>query len=184
MRIRIDYTWRVIATLITGAVFAAFIYLNTIKINHSWIALTDDTVAAFLTVAAMAGGIGLGFERIRSRGDGKAWGIGRWFWSLSALSIVLTGSRLGIEKPWRRWNLGNDVVKGIITFVFNELQSNIHELSVYFLVFFLASRLARFPRDAAPDFREWSGRAFGCLVIVWGAALTLISVLRAGIPRE
>ena len=177
MRIRIDHTWRVIATLITGAVFAVFIYVYPIKIYNSWLALADDAVVAMLAVAAMAGGSGLGVERIRSRGDGKAWGIGRWFWSLSAMSIVLTGGRLVVERPWRRWNLEDKAVKSIIRISFYYIKNNIHELFFYLLIFFLASLLARFPRDAAPDFREWSGRAFGCLVIVWGAAYSLIIAL-------
>ena len=180
MRIRINHTWQVIATLIAGAVFAVFIFLYPTKMYNSWVALSDDAIVASLAVAAMAGGAGLGVERIRSRGDVKAWGIGRWSWSLSALSIALAVGRFVIARPWQGRNLGDEIVEGIIRMAFNQIQDNIHDLSIHLCVFLLASMLARFPRDAAPDFREWSGRAFGCLVIAWGAAFSLITALSAG----
>lgn len=177
MQIRLATAWEVLGTLLVGTSLSVYVRRFSIKLKDSRIDLADDTVATFLAVAAMAGGIGLGLERARRRDDGRAWGVGRWCWSLSALATALTGVRLIVERPWRRWNLEGKDLEGVTRFAVDSVSNNFTNLGFYFAAFFLISGLAGFPRDAAPDLREWSGRGFGGLVIFWEVADSLITAM-------
>lgn len=177
MRFRFSRTGEVIATLMAGATYAISIHLIDMRPSDSWITQADEVVVAFLAVASFAEGLALSIESIRTRGQTKVWGIGRWFWTLSGLSMVLAGARFIVERPWLKWGLEGEILRLIVRLSFNGASEAIHRLSLYFLVFFLVSWLAQYPRDSAPDFREWTGRVFGGLVILWEATVAMASVI-------
>jgi hypothetical protein len=46
------------------------------------------------------------------------------------------------------------------------------------IAFLVTARIARWPRDPAPDFREWTGLVFAGLLVIRYAALQLSMIVQ------
>jgi hypothetical protein len=138
-----------------------------------------ELVAAFLTGISLVMGLRLWVEASRPR-EHRLWGIGRWAWSLSAASIVLHVAWMAVEAPsiiYRREHrmITHDELGSLV------VTSAVWPMDVFpglLIAFLITARIARWPRDPDPDYREWTGRAFAGLLVIRYAALQLSMILQ------
>jgi hypothetical protein len=148
-----------------GTQYTVFTYLNL--------------VAAFLAGIALVMGSRLWFEASRHY-EHRAWGIGRWTWSLSVTAIVLHVAWTTIAAPSTIYRREHRVITQ------HELGSTFVASAVWpmdvfpglLIPFLVTARIARWPRDPAPDFREWTGLVFAGLLVIRYAALQLSMIVQ------
>lgn len=135
--------------------------------------------AAFLAGISLVMGLRLWVEAIRPH-EHRVWGIGRWTWSLSAASIMLHVARMAVAAPSTIYRREQRII------TYNELNSSvisaaewpINVLPGFLIAFLITARIARWPRDPAPDYREWTGLAFASLLIIHFAASQIAMILQ------
>jgi hypothetical protein len=173
MRLSLANCLELVATLVVGMALSRFYYDMT-EYNDQMLSTSKsiDLIGSFLAGISLAGGSGLGIESSRSRNREKAWGIGRWALSLSAMSIVLACIWMAIEAPLFVYRMEHRLITfdkfADIVFVSVPVNS-LHSVPGFLIAFLMTSRLAHRPRDTAVDYREWSGRTLFTLLVVWEA---------------
>jgi hypothetical protein len=122
-------------------------------------------------------GLALAVERARGRGP-RAWDVGRWTWSMAALYAVfkvsfdLVDKVLAIVLATRRgpsWNIFAYHLSFRLSTVFAE-----GHFACALTAVLVTLRLSRTPVAAVADAREWTGRAFAVIVLVWTVTSVLI----------
>ena len=135
--------------------------------------------AAFLAGIALVMGPRLWLEASRDY-EHRVWGVGRWTWSLSATAIVLHVAWMAIAAPstiYRREHRMITQHELGSTFV----ASAVWPMDVFpglLIAFLITARIARWPRDPAPDFREWAGLVFAGLLVIRYGALQLSMIVQ------
>lgn len=126
-------------------------------------------VEPFLSGTALAGGIGLWWERRRRRSP-VAWGVGRWTWSVAALAAAFEASMVPMNAASSWWRLGRSgffpwaalrYVRSSMLMTFSGL------VGWAFAAAWVASRITGCPIDPAPDGRERAGRIFLVAIVAW-----------------
>jgi hypothetical protein len=128
-----------------------------------------------LAAITMVEGVILLVERLRRKGP-AVWGLGRWTWSVAALYIplylgfqtlvaIVQGGRRGARLPASR-DLANIAMRSADLF---------RSRFVWALVAgWIAIKLSRWPIGSEADAREWSGRLFATLLVVWALGLGVL----------
>jgi hypothetical protein len=109
---------------------------------------------------ALVGLVGLVVEVARRRAP-ERWGLGRWTWAVVGVSIVavhLVGMVKGVREGM--------FYLGFPWIYFYGIQPAWSYLGLALVSVWIATRMARLPRDPKPDAREWAGRVYGGLVTV------------------
>jgi hypothetical protein len=138
-----------------------------------------ELVAAFLGGISLVMGLVLWVEASRPHAH-RVWGIGRWIWSLSATSIVLPVAWMAVMAPSITYLRQHTMITPA------DLESNFVMLVVWsmnvfpglLIAFLFTACIAGWPRDPAPDHREWTGLAFGGLLVIHHTALQLLMILQ------
>ena len=180
MRIRLTNIMELVAGLAVGLAFARFDYTDGLVHSEPILMYYNDLLVDVLAGVAAVAGVGLGVEATRSRGRGRPWGVGRWIWALSAISLVVCGAGTAITQSISQYTEYNQIKFGhfLIVVTFRVAVGSSTSNLVAFLVAFLITRMAtRWPRDVAADYREWSGRVFGVLLIVWRAVIYVYALM-------
>ena len=171
-----------VIVLAVGAAFARDQLSNPLIRNRlsfapgsEWVRLIGGSTVSGM---ALAGGVCLLFEARRRRPP-SSWGIGRWIWSISAVSVVLsvgfnlaTGLIYQLQatgRPPAAWYLLNRF-RGFVGIALSE------EFVWALTALCFTSWLARSPADPRPDAREWAGRVFGSLVVATTLATRALQV--------
>jgi hypothetical protein len=124
-------------------------------------------VGAALTGVALIEGLAVWFEAAR-RGGPPAWGFGRATWSIaggaSLFYVVFNGLREAIEDSG--WNPPLRFLRDLMLHMRFDTDYPVWRLMPWCLpAIYLTFRLAGWPRDLAPDGREWAGRVYAILVV-------------------
>lgn len=139
----------------------------------------DLLVDAFAGFAVAAGG-GLGVERLRSRGAAKGWGIGRWTLALSAAAFLLGGITTAATQAIHQYTQYGEIrfVDHLLVVTFEiAVESSSGSLVGFLIVFLLTGLLAPSQGREVADYREWSGRVFGGLLIAWRTVIYVYALL-------
>jgi hypothetical protein len=178
MRLKLVNVLELVVGLAVGMALARFTHdlSGTTQYNiFSYLRLT----AAFLAGISLVMGLRLWVEAIRPH-EHRVWGIGRWTWSLSAASIMLHVAWMAVAAPSTIYRREHRII------TYNELKSFVISAAVWpmdvfpglLIAFLITARIARWPRDSAPDYREWTGLAFAGLLIIHYAASQLAMILQ------
>jgi hypothetical protein len=126
---------------------------------------------SFPTGVALAGLLGLGIEVARKRSP-AIWGFGRWTWSVAGLYFLLNSafSVLVAAASNAYHGVPIHIVPLILRWLpwYGALQWG--RIAWGLVAIGITRRLARVPPDPAPDAREWAGRIFAVLIVVWAVA--------------
>ena len=179
MRIRIVNMIELIVALAVGMAFVRFDDPNATWNSTPILMYVNDVIVDFLAGCALVSGIGLVVESIRSRGRGGPWGVGRWAWALSAIGFMVGGGSTAISLPISEYAQNSRLYMDFTVKVIfaTAVSSSTSDFVRFLVIFLLTSRLARLPRDAAPDYREWSGRIFGGFLFIWEAVVYIHGII-------
>lgn len=171
MRKRLAVALEPAMILIAGLMVAGYgcwisIGSQTTQSMLEWIA---ELVGAFLVGVSLAGGVALGVEIVRRRGERVPWGVGRWMWALSAVAIGSVAMNAAIETPLIRKRMYNDPtdLDTLIALVYDKLSWSLGDISLYLAAFLLARSLARHSIAAVRDGREMGGWVLAVAFIAW-----------------
>jgi hypothetical protein len=185
MRVRLGYALELVVVLAAGMGLArwaasspwAKAYLNRGDLGRRVQFLVEPILAGI----ALAGGLGTWLEAARRRSP-PTWDIGRWCWSVTALTVLLYSvaeSTMQMAVLWKRQ--GHPDVKVAIAYAQNSVLTAFYPQTCWVLAAALiTSRIASQPRVPAPDAREWAGRVFLALLVTWGVTYRLIAVIISG----
>ncbi len=168
-----------VAALIAGFVFARFSYFQglvyTSQITAERLA---STYGGFVVGITLVGGLGLAVEIICRWGKGGVWGLGRWIWSLSALSIALLLIETSIDTPLYRtkWLGQPTSFHSLLGFFHNDLTFSLGRICLHLSAFLVVSSLVRSPGSGVADAREWAGRALGVALLTWWVGAGMIEM--------
>jgi hypothetical protein len=138
-----------------------------------------EFVSAFMAGISLVMGLRLWFEARRPQ-EYRVWGIGRWTWSLCASSIVLHVALRAVSAPLIMYRRNHRIIMHNEwgTIFWTSVLWPMEAFPELLLAFLITARIARWPRDPAPDYREWTGRAFAGLLVIRYAVLELSMILQ------
>jgi hypothetical protein len=117
-------------------------------------------------------GVAVWVEAVRLR-PARVWGIGRLTWSLALVFLMLASVEhaVWLVARYRQGGSQDGDLGTILRFWWEWSQTEGIRIVASQLPLFLGALLvtglaARWPRDPAPDAREWSGRAFLGVIMV------------------
>jgi len=129
----------------------------------------QDGADSILAGVALVEGLAVLIERVRGKSP-SPWGPGRWVWCLAAtylalgmLDLVRDNVAAGLTRTYSSDPLWSDVLECVRG---KYGQFLIPSFGWFLLALFLTSMAARRENSAAPDGREWYGRAYAALVVV------------------
>jgi hypothetical protein len=182
MRIRLGYALELVLVLAVGMALARWSAHSMVAAGYyrSGVVRQFQLFAEpFLAGAALAGGLGTWLEAARRRSP-PIWGIGRWSWSVTALTVLLYSAVESTVQMAVRWKkFGHPDVKAALGQVQGQcILTMFYPQTCWVLAAaWLTSRICGQPRDLAPDAREWAGRVFLALVVMWGIAYNVFAVI-------
>lgn len=167
---KLSYVAELIAELAVGMLLVRSVYDALgygVEVGPNVYILRDYLVVfgpVFLAGVSVAGGVGLALESVRGRSPDR-WGAGRCMWSIAALYTLAIGIR-GVAQT--KVVHGASSIRDFVEWFFEvqNLRLCWSDLALMLVASWLAARLARLPRAARPDAREWSGRILAGAIIV------------------
>jgi hypothetical protein len=182
MRVRLGYALELVLVLAMGMALGRWAAHSPVAAGY----FRSDVVRQFqffvepiLAGMALAGGLGTWLEAARRRSPPN-WGIGRWSWSVAALTVLLYSvaeSTVQMAILWKRQ--GHPDVKGALGQVQGQcILTTFYPQTCWVLAAaWLTFRISGQARDPNPDAREWAGRVFLALVVMWGIAYNVFAVI-------
>ncbi len=135
----------------------------------------------FMSGIALAGGLALAIERLRRRTP-EVWGVGRWTWSVSCLVVAYRA--LGWLFIVVIWNLRQTGPTASAYTLWNNLMGNwanesSNSIPLALIPALITAWVAHALGTPSADGREWSGRVFCVLVLVWAVVVQIATRLTA-----
>jgi hypothetical protein len=195
LNVRIRYALELVLVLAMGMALARAAFpphdFSEPPPSGSWVswAVLVLTLNPFMSGVALTGGFGLAIERIRGRSP-ATWGFGRWTWSLACLVVLL---QLTVNWCWLAFWLirsGHSRISvppsyTLLAMLMSTFLGWPDQFSGTVLFTLIASLVtARATRalgeDRSPDGREWTGRGFALLTLIW---FILYQIVVRGLAR-
>ena len=117
--------------------------------------------AYFLSGFALVGALGLVVEAARRRSP-EHWGLGRWSWVFAGLFVLACNADRLIN-----FILPSNFPHDKILYLVEGWGDSWHLIGPMLGGLWVITRMARLPRDPAPDAREWAGRVLGISLVVF-----------------
>jgi hypothetical protein len=183
MRVRLGYALELVVVLAAGMGLARWAasspWADAYLVRGDLARRVQFLVEPILAGIALAGGLGTWLEAARRRSP-PTWDIGRWCWSVTALTVLLysvADSTVAMAVLWKRQ--GHPDVKVAIAYAQHSyLLTTFYPQTCWVLAAALiTSRIASQPRVPAPDAREWAGRVFLASLVTWGVTYRIIAVI-------
>lgn len=138
--------------------------------------MVESILFAFVVVQ----GVGLCIEVVRRRSP-SPWGIGRWTWSVAAVAIALRFT-VRLIQHGVRVSLGDyhwPSLKSWLFDFFYARQAEFHrEFACFLIAACLTMRKVRSSSEIVADSREWSGRGFAIVVVIWSMAWFILETMQ------
>jgi hypothetical protein len=183
MRARLGYALELIFVLAVGLALARWatqsLLINAYFVRSDLATQFQLIVASFFAGVGLVGGFGTWLEAAR-RSSPPTWGIGRWTWSVYALTVLLAYAEAATVALYTVWKSGDLAGPRIVV---AELQGTFvltaaHPQAFWALAaLWLTSRITGQFRDPAPDAREWVGRVSLALIVAAGIAHRVIGLI-------
>jgi hypothetical protein len=133
-------------------------------------------VEPLMSGVALAGGTGLAIEVLRRRTP-PVWGWGRWTWSLAGLGVLMNfaGGSGQTLIYWLTHPISPHQPPGLFYYLVGGWPDWFSNMILLTLVpALITARVAGVPVSASPDGREWAGRAFALLSVLWGSVFRVV----------
>lgn len=180
MRLRLAHVMELIVGLAMGLAFVRFNGDDGPRGAMSILTYMNDIALDVIAGIAVVAGVSLLLESIRRWGHAGPWGVGRWFWGISATSFVAGGIGQALTMAFDQYLKYNEIqfANFLVDVSFAvAVHGATSDLIGFLLVMLLTALLARPPRGGESDYREWSGRIMGGLLIVWQAVVYIDTIL-------